>query len=81
MKTTVDITASLLVSAKKLAAQRGTTLRALIETGLRRVLDDTERGEPFRLRDESFAGRGLQPEFREGSWERIRDAAYEGRGG
>jgi Arc/MetJ family transcription regulator len=81
MKTTIDITDSLLASAKKLAARRGTTLRALVETGLRHVLEDSERREPFRLRDESFAGRGLQPEFRDGSWERIRDAAYQGRGG
>jgi hypothetical protein len=55
-------------------------LRALVETGLRRVLDDGERGEPFRLRDASFGGRGLQPDFHDGDWERVRDAAYEGRG-
>ena len=80
MKTTIDISDSLLASAKRLAAQRGTTLRALVETGLRRVLDESERGEPFRLRDASFDGRGLQPGFRDGDWDRIREAAYEGRG-
>ena len=79
MKTTIEIADSLLRSAKRVAAQRGTTLRALVETGLRRVLEHTERGEPFRLRDASFAGRGLQPDFRDGNWDRIRDAAYEGR--
>jgi Arc/MetJ family transcription regulator len=82
MKTTVDIADSLLASAKKLAARRGTTLRALVETGLRHVLkEDSDRGKAFRLRDESYSGRGLQPEFRDGNWERMRDAAYQGRGG
>jgi hypothetical protein len=80
MKTTIEIADSLLSSAKQFAAQHGTTLRALVETGLRRVLEDDERSEPFRLRDASFAGRGPQPQFRDGDWERIRDATYEGRG-
>jgi hypothetical protein len=44
------------------------------------VLEESERGQPFRLRDASFRGRGVQPEFREGDWDRIRHAAYEGRG-
>ena len=34
MKTTVEIAPALLARAKKLAAQRQTTLRALIEAGL-----------------------------------------------
>jgi len=80
MKTTVEIADSLVASAKQLAARKGTTLRALVEAGLRRVLEDYERGKPFRLRDASFTGRGLQPEFRDGDWEKIRDATYEGRG-
>lgn len=58
-----------------------TTLRALIEAGLRQFLRNPWRRARFRLRDASFAGRGLQPEFREGDWQRIREAAYEGRGG
>jgi len=42
------------------------------------------RGPPpgeFQLRDARFEGQGLQAEFRDGSWDRIRDAAYSGRGG
>ena len=80
MKTTIDIADDLLLSAKRLAAERGTTLRALVETALRRLVEESERGEPFHLRDASFAGRGLQPAFRDRAWEQIRDAAYEGRG-
>ena len=35
---------------------------------------------PFRLRKASFKGTGLQPEFRQATWERLRDAAYDHRG-
>jgi Arc/MetJ family transcription regulator len=65
-KTTIDISESLLAEAKEVAAREGTTLRALVESGLRTAIDR-------RLT-------GLQPEFRDAGWERVRDAAYEGRG-
>lgn len=80
MKTTIEISDSLLAAAKSAAAEEKTTLRALVEAGLQRVLEDRERKPRFRLRDASFEGRGLQPEFRGAGWERIRDAVYEGRG-
>lgn len=81
MKTTIDIADSLLQSAKARAADEGTTLRALVEEGLRRVLEQREKRGPFQLRGASFGGNGLQPGVREGSWERIRELIYEGRGG
>lgn len=81
MKTTVDIPDSLLAEAKELAARRRTTLRALVERGLREVVRRSRRPEDFRLRRVTFGGRGLQPEFRDGNWHRIREASYEGRGG
>jgi hypothetical protein len=80
MKTTVDIADSLAREAKDLAARENTTLRELIEAGLRTVLRERRRRDTFRLRDVSFGGNGLQPEFRGADWERIREAAYEGRG-
>lgn len=80
MKTTVEISDRLATEAKALAARERTTLRALIEAGLRTVLRERKRQRAFRLRDESFRGRGLNPEFRGGGWERMREAAYEGRG-
>ncbi len=81
-KTTIDLPASLLSEAKELAAREGTTLRALVESGLRNVLDRRRHGRNarFRLRDASVDGRGLQPEFRGAEWDRIRDATYDGRG-
>ena len=37
-------------------------------------------GAPFRLRRASFKGEGLQADARGGSWSRLRDPTYEGRG-
>ena len=81
MKTTVEIPDPLAKEAKALARREKTTLRALIEVGLRHVLRDRPRKAGFRLRDASFRGNGLQPGFRDGDWQRIREAAYEDRGG
>jgi hypothetical protein len=81
MKTTVDISDPLLREARKVAAREGVTLRALIERGLHRVVTETKPSTPFKLRRASFKGKGLQPDLRHASWERIRDLAYEGRGG
>jgi hypothetical protein len=81
MKTTVEISDSLADEARELAARENTTLRAVIEAGLRLVLKERRKTARFRLRDASFRGEGLQPEFRSGTWERMRDAAYEERGG
>jgi hypothetical protein len=80
MKTTVEISDSLAREAKAVAAREKTTLRALIEDGLREVLKSKRRSARFTLRDASFGGRGLQPEFKSADWNRMRDAAYEGRG-
>lgn len=80
MKTTVEIADSLLAEAKKTAAREGTTVKALLEEGVRRALAERKSGPAFRLRKATFAGRGLQSAVSEGSWERIRDLIYEGRG-
>lgn len=81
MKTTIDIADAVLREAQRTARAQGTTLRALVEDGLRRVLAERKRTARFKLRDRSFGGRGLQAGRAEGDWEEIRRAAYEGRGG
>jgi len=81
MKTTIEIADALLEAARRRASERGTTLRALVEEGLRRVLEGEKRASSFTLRDASVAGRGLRAEVREGGWERIIERAYEGHGG
>ena len=80
MKTTVEISDSLLEAARGEARRARTTVRALIELGLRRVLDERKKSQPFRLRRATFKGRGLQPPFSDADWEAIRQRAYEGRG-
>ena len=81
MKTTVDIPESLLNEVKKLAAGEGTTVRALIQEGLRKVLVEHQGAGKFHLRKASFKGEGFQPEMEGASWERLRERAYEGQGG
>ena len=81
MKTTVDIPDSILEEARKLAAREGSTVRALVEQGLRRLISERKRTGAFRLRKATFKGEGLQPGAAGASWERIRDMAYEGREG
>ena len=81
MKTTIELSDPLLERAKRLAARDSTTLRELVEAGLRHVLKArTQRVEPFVLRDARVDGRGLSPEFSDASWDDIRNASYEGRG-
>ncbi len=81
MKTTIDISDPLLRAARKLADREGTTLRALVEQGLRGVIAEKKSKRDFRLRKASVGGRGLRPELRDADWERLRDLAYGGRGG
>jgi len=80
MKTTIDIADALLVEAKRVAAEEGTTLRELVEQGLRGVIEQRRQRVGFSLRDASFAGNGLRREVADGSWQRVRDLAYDGRG-
>jgi hypothetical protein len=81
MKTTLDIPDPLLREARKVAERERTTLRALVEQGLRRVLADRQRRRGFRLRKASFKGQGLHPDMKNAGWERLRELAYEDRGG
>jgi len=81
MKTTIDIPDPLLDEVRKHAELEGTTVKALVELGLRRVLADKRSDGQFRLRDASFKGKGLRPELENASWNRLRELAYEGRGG
>lgn len=81
MKTTVEIPDALLEEARKLASREGTTVRALVEEGLRKIVSERRQIRGFKLRNAAFKGEGLQPGVAGASWERIREMAYEGRGG
>jgi len=81
MKVTVDISDPLLREVRKIAARDLTTLRALVEQGLRKIMAERKAARRFRLRKVTFKGRGLVSELRDADWDKIRDLAYEGRGG
>ena len=81
MKTTVEISDALLERAKAVAAEEGTTLRELIQSGLQRVLKERRRQKArFTLHDASVCGKGLHPDFEEGGWDAVRREIYSGRG-
>ncbi|MDI9334767.1 MAG: hypothetical protein QM533_10365 [Cytophagales bacterium] len=58
MKTTLELSDALFYSAKEFAKQSQTTLRALVEEGLRRVLGEQtiKTKTAFKLRDASVGG-------------------------
>jgi hypothetical protein len=69
MKTTVVIAEPMLKEAKRIAAVEGTTLRALVEEGLRHVIAERENQKTgFRLRDASFTGDGGMPGIDINDW-------------
>lgn len=79
MKTTVEIPDSLLREAKRVALREKTTIRELIERGLRNVLSG-RRPERFVLRKAAFRGDGLVAGRSLRDWETIRDLSYSERG-
>lgn len=82
MKATIDIANSLLLEAKKLAARRNTTLKAVIETALAAALAaDKQAPARFRLKLHTFKGNGLVDRLSWDDWAAIRSMSYEGRGG
>lgn len=81
MKTTIDISDSLYEEVRRVAHAENTTVKALVEEGLRQTLAEHRRREPFTLRNATFKGDGLNPAFAGASWDQVRGAVYEGRGG
>lgn len=81
MKTTVHIADGLLAEAQAIAVREKTTLKALVNEGLLHVVTCRKHRKPFKLKDGSVGGQGLNPELKDASWETIRALIYEGRGG
>lgn len=80
MKTTIQIPDGIFREARKVAHEERTTLKALVEQGLRRILAERKGRGAFRLRKATFKGQGLQPSAAAASWEQLRSMSYEGRG-
>ena len=81
MKTTIEISDPLLRAARQAARRDGITVRALVEQGLRLVLEARRQAAPYRLRDASVGGQGLQPGAEGLSWDALRALAYGDREG
>ena len=80
MKTTIEISDELANTAKAYAAEHDTTLRWLVERGLREVMRVDRQRAGSKLKDASVGGRGLQTGYRDADWSRIRAAVYKDRG-
>ena len=80
MKTTIEVSDALMLEAKSLAQEHNTTLRALVEQGLEKVLRELREPKAYKMRDFSVHGQGLQPGQENLSWVEVRDMIYEGRG-
>lgn len=77
MKTTIDIADDLLLRAKQEAKDSHTTLRSLIEAGLREILGRSSASKRSLVEPVTYRGKGLQPEFRGKGWDAMRAAVYE----
>ena len=78
MKTTIDIADPLLAQVKRLAARQGTTVKALVEQGLRRVVADKQKDAAFVFCPVTDGNPKAKAPMM--SWEEMRDIIYEGRG-
>jgi hypothetical protein len=80
LKTTIEIADDLFERAQDIARKEKTTFRSLAEQGLRLVLKE-KQASPRRLPPlVTVGGKGLTNEFKNASWNRIRDELYRERG-
>jgi hypothetical protein len=76
MKTTLDLPDALLERAKRHAQRTGRPLRAVVEEGLRRVLQGDARQAPYRLPDRAVGRAGAANPLESLSWQDLRDEIY-----
>jgi hypothetical protein len=77
VKTTLDLDDALLLRAKKLSRRTGQPLRALVEEGLRRVLEPKPpSGSTYVLPDCSVGTPGAPNPIEALSWPELRDEIY-----
>lgn len=75
MKTTIDVSETLFLSAKRLALKNNTTMRALVEEGLRQVIrgQSTQLKKAFTLKDMRVSG-GTMLISNPADWHAMEDA-------
>jgi hypothetical protein len=77
MRTSVDIPDALLRRAKKLAQERGVSLRQLLLEGLRSVVERDGKTSTHRMRDCSFGTGGLVEGLAWSDGERMNELIHE----
>jgi hypothetical protein len=78
MTTTVEIPDGLFDQVQQFAQAHDLTLDEVIETGLRRAIEEEKfPATPFRLKDTSVGRGGMVKDF---TWPELLDIIYEGRG-
>jgi Arc/MetJ family transcription regulator len=78
MKTTIELSDSLLEETKKIARNQGKTIREIMENALRSYLKQSRNSSRrFTLRTHTFKGNGTQGGIQEGNWETIRALIYD----
>ena len=78
MKTTVEIQDALFERVRRHARAVGKPMRALIEEGLRMVLEAGATPAPYRLPDRSVGRRGAPDPLETRSWPELREEIYGG---
>ena len=76
MKTTVEIPDALLERARRQARRSGQPVRALIEEGLRMVLEAEAASTRYELPDRSVGEQGAPNPLEAFSWQDLRDEIY-----
>ena len=76
VKTTIDIQDALLERAKRHARRSGTSIRALVEQGLRHVLSAEAKPNRYALPDRSVGREGGENPLESMSWQDLRDEIY-----
>jgi Bacterial antitoxin of type II TA system, VapB len=76
VRTTVDLPDELVLEVQRIAREQNRTMRSVMEEALRGTIARYQQAQAFELPDASVGGNGLQPEFRDGTWDELRAAAY-----
>lgn len=82
MKTSLNIADDLMARAKKHARKKKTTVRQLVEHGLRLVLKEENNADKPKANLVVFGGDGFSEQFNQKSlsWSDIRNEVYKGHG-
>lgn len=80
MRTSVDIPDPLLRRARRLARERGTTLRQVLLDGLRAIVSSEKPSSKYRLKDRSYGSGGLVDGLSWGDAQAIDELTYGDRG-